>query len=490
MSQSFEVAIVGSGFGGLATALRLAELGRRVVLFETLAYPGGCASTFSHKDFSFETGATLFSGLGDGQLFQRWNQHYDLGLEFETLDPVVAMRTPGWQLAIPAQRQQLIERFLKPAGAPRQALLGFFAYQEKVADALWRVLDDPDLLPPFGFKSLCRHAARATAYWPILRSAGQPLSDVLKSFGLGDYAPLRTYLEALCQITVQCGVDEAEAPFALGTMDYYFRGTGHVRGGIGKLAWGLVEAIRSLGGEVRFLDRVKRVTALETAGFQVETRRGELKAEQVVANTLPQSLRRLVPDLPAELPWLESLESQVAGGWGACMLYRVIPCEPGATPHHVELIGDPQAPFLEGNHIFCSASAEGDGGVEPRQRTLTVSTHVDLGVMADMDDAAKAAYIETVQRRMDATLRSLAPKRFNEPLFAMTASPRTFERFTGRASGYVGGVPRRFGLDNYRSLIPPPVVPGLYLVGDSIFPGQSTLACALGGYKLAERLAS
>lgn len=489
MSHTFDVAVVGSGFGGLATALRLAELGRRVVLLETLAYPGGCASTFSHKDMSFETGATLFSGLGEGQLFRQWNEDYALGLEFETLDPVVDMRTPEWQLAIPARRQQLIDRFLEPSEAPRRALLDFFAYQEKVADTLWRVLDDPDLLPPFGFKALCRHAVRTPAYLPILRSAGRPLSAVLERFGLADYTPLRIYLEALCQITVQCGVDEAEAPFALGTMDYYFRGTGHVRGGIGKLAWGLVAAIRSLGGDVRFLDRVKKVTPLETGGFRVDSRRGELRAEHVVANTLPQNVRRLVPDLPAELPWLESLESQVAEGWGACMLYRVVPCEPGASPHHWELIHDPQAPFLEGNHIFCSASAEGDGGVESGQRTLTVSTHIDLRVMAGMDKAAKASYVEEVQQRMDATLRALAPQSFNEPLFAMTASPRTFERFTGRASGYVGGVPRRHGLGNYRSLIPPPVIPGLYLVGDSIFPGQSTLACALGGYKLAQRLA-
>ena len=70
-----------------------------------------------------------------------------------------------------------------------------------------------------------------------------------------------------------------------------------------------------------------------------------------------------------------------------------------------------------------------------------------------------------------------------------TASPRTFERWTGRPLGRVGGVPRRAGWGNYFGLRRPAVAPGLFLVGDSIFPGQSTLATALGGYKLAERLA-
>jgi len=67
----------------------------------------------------------------------------------------------------------------------------------------------------------------------------------------------------------------------------------------------------------------------------------------------------------------------------------------------------------------------------------------------------------------------------------MTASPRTFARFTGRHRGFVGGVPRRAGLDHYLDLAPRPVANGVWLVGDSVFPGQSTLATALGGQRTA-----
>jgi phytoene dehydrogenase-like protein len=70
----------------------------------------------------------------------------------------------------------------------------------------------------------------------------------------------------------------------------------------------------------------------------------------------------------------------------------------------------------------------------------------------------------------------------------MTASPRTFERFTRREEGAVGGVPRRAGLGNYLELGPRPVMDGLWLVGDSVFPGQSTLATALGGVRTASRI--
>lgn len=480
-----DVVVVGSGFGGLAAALRLAERGAQVVLCETLGYPGGCAGTFSHKGYTFEAGATLFSGLGPDQLFGRWNERHDMGCAFETLDPVVEMRTPDWSLRIPDRREVLIDLMSAQPGAPKDALRRFFRYQKQVADALWALLDDPELLPPFGWKALGRHALRSTRYLPLLRFAGRPLSAVLRHFGLQDYEPLRIYLDALCQITVQCNLSEAEAPFALGTMDYYFRGTGHVQGGIGRLAQGMVDAIERLGGEVRFLDRVKKIQPMHGGGFQVETRRGMLRCRDVVANVLPQGLRRLVPDLPPQHRWLDALEQQVEEGWGACMLYRVVDVPEGDdVPHHLELIHRPEAPFLEGNHIFCSSHEIGDG-----RRTLTVSTHLQLPSMQAMDKTARAAKVDAVQRRMTETLEALGPSCFSrQPVFATTASPRTFQRFTGRDSGFVGGVPRRHGLGNYRHLIPPPVLPGLHLVGDSIFPGQSTLATALGGYKLAERL--
>ena len=70
----------------------------------------------------------------------------------------------------------------------------------------------------------------------------------------------------------------------------------------------------------------------------------------------------------------------------------------------------------------------------------------------------------------------------------MPASPRTFERFTRRSGGWVGGVPRRAGLSAYDLRLPFRVAPGLYLVGDSVFPGQSVLATAVGGTKTVEVL--
>ena len=97
---------------------------------------------------------------------------------------------------------------------------------------------------------------------------------------------------------------------------------------------------------------------------------------------------------------------------------------------------------------------------------------------------------EEVQRAARQGLEALAPEWMAGLTHAMTASPRTYQRFTQREGGAVGGIPRRAGLANYRNLGPMQVLDGLWLVGDSIFPGQSTLATAVGGVRTAASISA
>ncbi len=486
-----DVVVIGAGFGGLATALRLSELGARVVLCETLRYPGGCASTFSRSGYQFEAGATLFSGLSDGQLFARWNDEWGLGLRFDSIDPLVEMRTAGWSLAVPRSRDDLISRMCALPGADPRMVRGFFAEQRRVADSLWALFDDPSLLPPFSSTSVLRHLGRVFSYAPALRWMGRPLSDVVARHGLDGWEPLRVYLDAVSQITVQASSADAEAPFAMAAMDYFFRGTGHVHGGIGRLAWGLAEAIERAGGEVSFSNRVK---ALHREGNQwrVQTRHRDILAPTVVANLLPQSLATMMN--PGSTGTLRDVESSVESGWGAAMLYLGVDADSigESAAHHLQLIHDDSKPFTEGNHVFCSISASDEEERAPgNQRTVTVSTHVPMDKLRALCNEDRGSYVDAIQSRMRDTLRARAPEVADSSVFEMTASPRTFQRFTGRHLGYVGGVPRRVGLQHYRpkALWPREAAPGLYLVGDSVLLGQSTLAVALGGVRTAESVA-
>jgi phytoene desaturase len=54
-------AIIGSGIGGLATAIRLAVKGHSVEVFEANSYPGGKLSSFELGEYRFDAGPSLFT---------------------------------------------------------------------------------------------------------------------------------------------------------------------------------------------------------------------------------------------------------------------------------------------------------------------------------------------------------------------------------------------------------------------------------------------
>lgn len=489
-NPEYDVLVVGAGLGGLGAALSLAERGARVLLSEALRYPGGCASTFSRRGYAFDSGATLSSGFGPGQLFTRWFARHGVSLPTEPLDPVVCVRTPGQELVVPASREELLRRFQELPGAPREPLARFFRLQAATADLLWEILDRPEELLPLEAGGLRGHLGRLHRYPRLLRWVGRPLGAVLRAHGLERFSPLVRYLTSVSQITVQCPPEEAEAPMALATADYWFRGVAHIPGGIGGLAEGLVQAIRNAGGEVRLAQRVRSLERRDSS-WVVGTRGEEVRARQVVANLLPDALGSLLEDPRTLAPELAALQERVEEGWGAVMLYRAVR-PPAGIPEealHLDLTARPEERFEAGNHVFCSLSGAGERERAPEgQRTMTVSTHIRLGPLLESPPEEQARVVQGVQDRMRATLAELAPE-WEQVEEEFPASPRTFARFTGRTGGWVGGVPRRAGWGNYRRLYPSPVGPGLWLVGDSVFPGQSTLACALGGVKTAARVA-
>ena len=485
--EHVDAVVVGAGFGGLGAALQLAECGRRVVVCEALTYAGGCAGTFARQGLRFDAGATMAMGVEPSEALHTMLARHGVTVPIQPLEPVVEVRTPHLRHAVGRGPNAL--RASLAALAPHGDVEGFTRMVAATAGALRPLLRDANLLPPLGVRALWRHTARLPAYLPLLGLVGRPLATVLRRYGL-DTGPVRQLLEPLCWVTVQVGVDEAEAPFALAALDAMTTGACHVVGGMGALADGLVEAVRRAGGEVRFAHRVKAIAPAD-GGWEVHTRHGVLQAPQVFANVLPQGLHHLLRSRPAQRARASPAErgppkgGTPGGGdtlWGAAMLYlsvdgRHLPPEAA----HLDLCTDPEAPYLDGNHVFVSVGAADDAHGPPGQRAVVASCHVPMRT----GTLPCASRVHQIQERMREALRGLAPEVVRDVRTELVASPRTFQRFTRRAQGWVGGVPRRAGLGAYLGLWPRPVARGLHLVGDSTLLGQSTLATALSGARIA-----
>ena len=157
----------------------------------------------------------------------------------------------------------------------------------------------------------------------------------------------------------------------------------------------------------------------------------------------------------------------------------------GYPLHHQVVRGEPMG---NGNTVFLSLSPTWDGTRAPEGgRTLTLSTHTELGPWwtlyeqdRDAYEARKQAYLDQVLAAAEVALPGLR----EAARLVLPGTPVTFERFTRRSWGWVGGFPQTSLFRAWG----PRLAPGLWLAGDSIFPGQSVPAVALGGMRVARSL--
>ena len=75
------------------------------------------------------------------------------------------------------------------------------------------------------------------------------------------------------------------------------------------------------------------------------------------------------------------------------------------------------------------------------------------------------------------TASSVIPHLRDAPRVILLGTPSSFEHFTKRQMGWVGGFPQTHLFRNQGLSI----APSLWMVGDSIFPGQSFAGVSLGG---------
>ena len=121
------------------------------------------------------------------------------------------------------------------------------------------------------------------------------------------------------------------------------------------------------------------------------------------------------------------------------------------------------------------------------KRAVTISTHTNLSEWWRLFENDRPAYeerkIEYTERILERAELALPDLRANIEL-ALPGTPVTFQRFTRRERGWVGGFPQTHLLRAWG----PRIAENLWMVGDSIFPGQSFPAVALGGMRVANAL--
>jgi C-3',4' desaturase CrtD len=475
-----DVLVVGAGIAGLTAAALLAREGLTVTLLEAHHQSGGCAGTFRRGPYIFDVGATQVAGLEPGGLHTRLFDRLGVAPPAATpLDPgcVVDLADGLPPVALwrdPDHWRQERERQFPGSG-------GFWALCDQLQRATWAFAERDPVLPPRSWWDL---AQLLRALDPAVLATGifaaSSVADLLRLTGAaaGAGGPrLRRFLDLQLRLYSQEPADRTAALYGATVLSIVQepRGLWHPLGSMQALSGALEEALTASGGVLRLRQRVRRLQPppAPTAPWQVE---GEgpggapfsLQARDVVLTLPPQTLPTLLGDaLPAGYRRrLEGLNEPS----GALVLYGAVERRhlPVWVASHLQL------DWADPGPLFVSLSQEGDGRAPVGEATVIASVFTPSRPWFGLEEGVYQARKRQAMAGMQAGLRRLLGLEARHWRHAELATPRGWQGWTGRPWGGVGGLgqhPSRFGPLGLASRTP---LPGLWLCGDSLHPGEGT----------------
>lgn len=475
----YDVVVVGSGIGGLITAVMLAQAGRSVLLVEQHYMAGGYCSTFRRAGFTFDAATHFYPLLGNPQTVTgRLLASLGCRTEWVRMDPVDTFHFPdGSRFVVAAD----FERYRSDVEAafPHQVtqLQAFFdAARQAYADGLVRY-----------FRG---HETERSARW-----VEWTLADALAHFI--DDPKLRLLLAADC---AHWGSPPARTSFVFDSMlrFSYFLGNYFPVGGSQAFTDELARLLEAAGGHVLMSTTCERIVVEDgrVAGVELQTSRGALAGPHRVATStvvsnadLRQTLERM---LPAEVvaPHLRAELDR---------LRLTYPC----FLTHLGLEGVDSADLERAQGYYWSswdAERVGSDGLRCKVFVPTLyepdlappGCHIVI-LQKVLDEPAVAqlpwgASKQTIEDYLVAQLEAVLPGVQAKIITRSSASAWTSERFTLNRGGAMLGwemAPDQLGS---RRPARDGIVPGLHLVGHWTRPGGGVTPVIISATELAREL--
>ena len=276
------VAVVGSGFGGLAVAIRLQAAGLQTTLFEAREQPGGRAYVWRHRGFTFDMGPTVITDptlLED--LFSVAGANLHDRVELMAVDPFYRLLWPdGDQFDYCADGDALVAQIERRNPGDRDGYRRFLDYSRRVFATGYQGLAATPFLRFWDMVRVAPQLAGLRADRSVYRTVARFIGD-------------ERMREALSFHTLLVGGNPFETS-AIYTLIHYLErrwGVFYPRGGIGTLVRALARLFADLGGRLLLASPVDRIALSGARGRSIHrltyTRAGSRRHESfdaVVSN--------------------------------------------------------------------------------------------------------------------------------------------------------------------------------------------------------------
>ncbi|HOY47895.1 MAG TPA: NAD(P)/FAD-dependent oxidoreductase [Flavobacteriales bacterium] len=479
LPDSADVVILGSGLGSLSAAVVLAKQGKRVVVLEQNYLPGGCVSSYFRHGVIFETGATTLVGLDEGMPLWEVIRQTGISIEAQRLDlPMQVVLKDG----------TIVRRFNDPelwiAEAERvfgvQGQRAFWETCIRLSTQVWDISTRQLSFPPASLTDIlgCIKSARMKDL-SALPYAFKTIQDLLFENGLDSNETFVAFVNEQLMITAQNTSQEVNALFGAASLCYTLVGNYYVPGGMIRLIAPFVEFIEQNRGDVLLKTPVSSIKRVANQ-WEIHTGKGIIRSRAVISGLPVNNLVELVQDeksirkLQRKLMPIKSLN-------GAIQVSFVYRQRKEVSCLHQQIHLSESFEFEGSGSIFISKSDVGDRlRSELGEGILSVSMHYRLGQKSNLD-------MERVKLVIQSILIREGYFEEDDIIRISASTPASWEDWTMRKGGFVGGYPQRKNIKPWQ-MIQARVGSGLYVCGDSVYPGQGIPGVALSGLIAAKKL--
>lgn len=257
MSTATRVAVVGSGFGGLAAAIRLQAAGIPTTVFEARDKPGGRAYVYEQDGFTFDGGPTVITApnLFD-ELFEEAGRDVSDYVEMLPVTPFYRLLwEDGLSFDYDGQIDSMVAQIERINPADVEGYKSFVSYARKVFDAGYTELAHTPFLRFSDMVRVAPELVRLRADRSVYRAVARFVED-------------EHVREALSFHSLLVGGNPFDTS-AIYTLIHHLErewGVFFPRGGTGALVRALVRLFEELGGELKLSAPVKAIDVLDSRG--------------------------------------------------------------------------------------------------------------------------------------------------------------------------------------------------------------------------------